>query len=248
MFLKESHLGGFRVWTVDRPERLNGLGPTLAAEFVEKLDALAENLEDCKGLVLRAATVERGNRGIWIAGGDLKELAHLDRVQAATYSGIFHSLRTRIASMNIPVITAIDGEAIGGGAEFALMGDIRLATRRSRLIFKQLEVGLPTGFGGGQRLVQLVGLGLAQRWLYFAEAVAADELERCGVFHHLYANGAEMEADLKIIVERLQGYRAFGAQKALLNLPPNHDPDAVNLFSETWLNPQHKKNLEPWQI
>src|SRR5262249_1671849 len=145
---------GVTRWTIARPERGNALGTTVAAELLGALADLGGDADTPRAVVLTAECVSKGSQRTWIAGGDLKELAAIaSGREARAYAASLWAFIDGLAKLPMPVIVAVDGAAIGGGAELALAGDLRLATAASTLDFKQLRVGLATGYGSAKRLV-----------------------------------------------------------------------------------------------
>lgn len=249
MFIQQKVKNNVTFWTINRPERMNALGPTLGGELAQSLIKFHEQIISSRALVIRAAPQSTQNRRVWIAGGDLKELSKLrdPNDYAHRMSEVCHKLET----LPVPVVTVIEGAAIGGGAEFALAGDVRVASRDSTFDFRQLNVGLATGFGGAKRLVDLVGKGLAQRILYLSNPIDADQALAWGLIHKV-SELADLESDLEQILTNLTALYmpAFAAQKAMLN-DATHSHDAsecrkreLHHFLRLWGNPVHKSTLD----
>ena len=87
----------------------------------------------------------------------------------------------RIENLPVPVIAAINGYAIGGGTEVALACDLRIAAEQVSFVFRQVDIGLITAWGGGQRLQRLVGPATASRLLLLGEAISAEEALTLGL-------------------------------------------------------------------
>jgi enoyl-CoA hydratase/carnithine racemase len=239
-------------WHINRPERLNALGTTLAAELTDSLELLRQSPPaDIRALVITAASVHKGDRSIWIAGGDLKELARLrDRRAAKAYASSMRVFCESLERLPFPVITVIDGAAIGGGAELALAGDIRLATVRSSLEFKQLKIGLATGYGAASRLVQLLGKSKAQSLLYFCETVDAEQAHASGLVHRLITGATPEEIGKAILPILSLEPTAVSAQKKMLRLateaPGSANTWSDDIFESIWLNDSHASTLSSW--
>ena len=239
-------------WHISRPERLNAIGTTLAAELTDSLALLRQSPpSDVRALVVTAATVHKGDRSIWIAGGDLKELAALrSRSEARAYAAMMRVFCEALERLPFPVITVMDGAAIGGGAELALAGDIRLATVRSSLEFKQLKIGLATGYGAASRLVQLLGKSKAQSLLYFSETVDAEQAHACGLIHRLITAATPEEIGKSILPILSLEPAAVAAQKKLLRLATEAPGAATtwsdDIFESLWLNETHARTLSSW--
>jgi enoyl-CoA hydratase/carnithine racemase len=238
-----------------RPERLNGLGPTLARELADELATLRA-LPEAKLprlLALTAAPVTSGERQVrtWIAGGDLKELAaETGRERGLAYASTMAAFLDGLDGLPIPVAVAVDGDAIGGGAELAIAGDYRVMTRGSRLVFKQMEIGLATGYASTRRLVALVGLARAQDILLGARTLTAEQARDLGLVHDVVNDWAELRARLDERAERLATLApaAVAAQKKMLHLAGAEAAAAASraeleVFASLWGNPAHAAAL-----
>lgn len=238
---------GHTRWRLCRPERGNGLGPSMAAALHQAAGSLPRD----RPLVITAEPMGQGAQATWIAGGDLRELAALAAPAARDYAESMSSLCRFLAELPIPVIAAIDGAAIGGGAELSLWCDHRLATQRSSLHFKHLAAGLPLGYGSTSRLVAMVGLARAQTWLLDARQIAADEAHALGLVQSLCADTEALES---LIASCLGRYRqlspeAYAAQKAMFQAslqlyPAAREAHDLERFAATWGNPHQRSFLE----
>jgi enoyl-CoA hydratase/carnithine racemase len=240
----------YETWTISSPDRGNGIGTTVAEQLLHacRQPAPPGHLP----LVITAAPVEKPKGALWIAGGDLIELAALqDRNDARRYAGMMSEAMRLLRRSGRIVITAVDGAAIGGGVELALAGDIRLATERSWFEFKQLRAGLATGYGSARRLVDLIGLARSERLLYFCEKISAAEAEQLGLVHRL----TDSSAGLKTLVEHTCMHlgslppSALAAQKAMFTAACQNGSDSarsaeLDLFTGIWRNKQHAAFLQ----
>lgn len=257
MYVEEKLRGDVLTWTIRRPERFNALGTSIGDELAQKIDDLKFELKGRDGprvLVLTASPLKAKNDIIWIAGGDLKELSHLSSPQQGkVYASTLNYVGQALEQIPIPVITQIHGSAIGGGAELALFGDIRLGTIDAHFVFKQLEVGLAPGYGGTQRLVDLVGLGKAQKWLFLQERVDPHELLANGVLHEVVQTFEELDRKTNEVATKLRNLNHHGIKqlkKMFLNarrsdLGKSYGRE-IDLFKDLWMKPQHAKFLEKY--
>lgn len=263
MFIKSSKIGNLLCWTIKRPERLNALGVILAEQLENLVSQLRKDCDSwlhdpehqplpCHGVVIKAEPVASSNGRIWVAGGDLKELAQLTtQAEGRHYAYTFQKILRGLEELPIPVIFAIDGAVIGGACEMILSGDIRIATTGSTFQFKQLKVGLTTGYGGCRRLVDLVGKSLAGYWLFTCQELSSETAFNHGLVHENVADPAALDARLQQLNEFFSAIspEALATQKKML-LQAGHSPrqdalgEELNLFSKIWRNPHHQKILE----
>lgn len=246
---------GYLRWHIQRPERMNALGTTLANEFAllvkdckKRLQKIGKN-PPLRGLILSAETVRKAQGSFWIAGGDLKELALLKTAASIkAYTKSFQGLAHFFETVPIPVVALIDGLAIGGGAELALGADIRVGDANCGFQFKQLSVGLATGYGGAKRLVDIVGRGKAQQYLYSGGIVTAAEAHYAGLLTH-------QASDLTLGLESVQQFldhvdlNAFAAQKSMLLSATRGEQTSFYtkeeaLFLKLWGNDTHKRTIK----
>ena len=112
----------------------------------------------------------------------------------------------------------MDGGAIGGGAEFSLAGDLRLATTSTYLDFRQLRVGLPTGFGGASRLVTLIGKAHATNILFNTQLLQAEKAYHLGLFTNIYKNRESMMEARDQLIDKISGFSpcAVATQKKFI--------------------------------
>ena len=201
-FVKIHHHHDRIVWQLSRPERGNGLGTSIAHELLVATKALSEE-SGGRVLVITTKPMVKNGRATWIAGGDLKELAQLlDRDEAAAYADTLGRVCESLSRIPIAVIAAMDGAAIGGGAELALWCDERLMTERSSLEFRQLKAGLACGYGTTKRLCDLIGLARAQQLIYQCTALTAVEARRLGLCSEIVEDEFELQASIDAAVAR----------------------------------------------
>jgi enoyl-CoA hydratase len=144
---------GLAVITINRPHARNAIAPGTMDELEKALDAAA----GARTLVIRGA----GDRA-FVSGGDLKELnAITTEEQAFTMALRMRQICDRLANFPAPVIAALNGHALGGGAEVAVAADIRVAADDIKIGFTQVALAIMPAWGGAERLAGLVGKGRA---------------------------------------------------------------------------------------
>jgi enoyl-CoA hydratase len=153
---------------IDRPETRNALD----RDVVRELHALCDSLESSpRILVLSGAQTE--NSAVFASGADIRELS--ERRGADALNGVNSSLFDRISRLPMPVIAAVDGFALGGGAELAMAADFRIATPRARFGNPETGLGIMAAAGGTWRLRTLVGDAVAAEMLLVGRILSARE-------------------------------------------------------------------------
>lgn len=165
--------GNVGLITLSRPEALNALSSPLMAELTEALDAF--EADDAIG-----AMVLTGSEKAFAAGADIKEMQ--DKTWMEAYREDFITAGwERLTRTRKPVIAAVAGFALGGGCEVAMMCDFILAADSARFGQPEVNLGIPPGAGGTQRLTRFVGKSKAMEMCLTGRFMDADEAERSGL-------------------------------------------------------------------
>jgi enoyl-CoA hydratase len=165
--------GNVGLITLNRPEALNALSSPLMAELTEALDAFEAD-------VAIGAMVLTGSEKAFAAGADIKEMQ--DKTWMEAYREDFITAGwERLTRTRKPVIAAVAGFALGGGCEVAMMCDFILAADSARFGQPEVNLGIPPGAGGTQRLTRFVGKSKAMEMCLTGRFMDADEAERSGL-------------------------------------------------------------------
>jgi len=168
---------------VSRPQVRNALDWAAMDDFA----AAVESAYDDE--ILRALIVT-GAGGAFIAGGDLKALHATSSAEDGwRLSRVMTTALNRLEALPCPVIAAINGSARGGGGEIALACDLRVIAEDANLAFVQITLGLIPGWGGGQRLLRLVGYSRALEWLLTGRVLSAQEMLAHGLANQIVPEG-----------------------------------------------------------
>jgi enoyl-CoA hydratase len=232
--------GAVLVLTVDRPHARNALAPSTMAE----LDALLAELEARDDV--RCAVVTGAGGRAFIAGGDLKELeSERDEAFGTRLARDMRDTLDRIAAVPVPVIAALNGAAIGGGAEVAVACDFRVAADDASIGFTQVLLGVTPAWGGIERLGSLVGRGRALYLLTTGRVLSGAEAAAWGVVEEAVPRDrfAERWRELAHEVARAPRHALAGLKAALQAAHPGSRPDlagpAVADFAKAWAHPDH---------
>lgn len=164
---------GIALVTLDNP-KVNALSRPLLDDMRAVFDEIAGR-DDIRAVVLTGAG------RAFIAGADISELNQLDAQGAKEYSLRGQELLSAIEQLNVPVIAAVNGFALGGGCEVAMACTMRIASDAAVFGQPEVKLGVIAGFGGTQRLPRLVGAGRALEILLSGENVSAEEAFRIGL-------------------------------------------------------------------
>lgn len=203
---------GIATLSINRPKALNALNTKTLEELEIALKGLGED-EGVKALIITGA----GDRA-FVAGADIREMLGFTPMDMRDFCSLGHRVMNLLWSMEKPVIAAIDGYALGGGAELALACDIRIASERARLGLPEVTLGIHPGFGGTQRLTKLVGKGKACELIMTGKTIRAEEALEIGLVNKVVSHEKLMEeARETAVMIAKNGPIAVGLAKSAIN-------------------------------
>ena len=168
--------------TIDRTRDRNSIHTGLMTEIEQCLALLEDN-------GTRAVAFTGAGDSYFIGGADGIEMMQLTPEQARAFSARIQGLFNRLESSELITVAAINGLCFGGGFEFALACDLRVAAAAARIGLPEVKVGLIPGGGGTQRLPRLVGVGKATELILSGRLVRPAEAERLGLIHLAVTDG-----------------------------------------------------------
>ncbi len=167
--------GNVGIITLNRPECLNAINGGLLRDFIEQLETAREDKEAISVILTGAGRA-------FCAGEDLKESSAGKSFETwIEETDGLQEVQRMIMRLGKPLIAAVQGYALGGGCEFAMSCDIRIATEDAKFGFPETEVGLTVTTAGTKLLTQIVGLGKAKELVFTGEFVDAHEALRIGL-------------------------------------------------------------------
>lgn len=186
-------VGKTTVITINRPNQLNALNK----ETIEELNKALTEANTDEGV--RAVILTGSGEKAFVAGADIKEFAHFDVTQGKELSAKGHELLFNyVENMTKPVIAAVNGFALGGGLELAMSSHIRIASDNAKMGLPEVSLGVIPGYGGTQRLAQLVGRGKAMEMVATAGMISAEEAKSWGLVNHLVPQAELLDLAHKI--------------------------------------------------
>lgn len=165
--------------TINRPDKLNALNKETIAEVGQAI-AAAQQDDQVRGVILTGA----GSKA-FIAGADIAEFSSFNLAQGMELSAHGHHVFNSVEHCRKPVIAAVNGFALGGGCELAMACHMRVAAENAKFGQPEVKLGLIPGYGGTQRLPQLIGKGKAMELLMSADMIDANEAYRLGLVNYV---------------------------------------------------------------
>jgi len=228
--------------TINRPEKRNPLSRAVLARLQEVFEEQRHN--DALVLALVSGAGDRS----FAAGGDLRDLEEVRTLEQARAlfdlgNGAFDAIRT----FPVPVVAALNGLALGGGAELAVACDVRIAAAHARIGFVQGTLNIPTAWGGGSDLVAILGPARGLELLCSARVLSAAEAHAAGLVEAVAPEGEPFGAFVERYTEawmkqRPQVMRAFkwqsAARKQGMGRAHAEQRDR-DLFAHAWCHAEH---------
>ncbi|NHW23646.1 MAG: enoyl-CoA hydratase/isomerase family protein [Archaeoglobales archaeon] len=196
--------GNIGIATLNRPEKLNALDSNTRTELKEIVERAEKEVR---------VLIITGSGRAFAAGADINELVKRDPIMAIEASKLGTELFARIEELEIPVIAAINGLALGGGLELAMACDIRIASNKAKFGQPEINLGIFPGGGGTQRLPRIVGMGMAKKMVLTGEMISAEEAYRIGLVEEIVEPEKLMDR-AKEIAAKIAGKSAIAVKLA----------------------------------
>ena len=171
--------GEIALLRINRPEALNAMNIDVVSELSRTVDIVGAD-ESIKVVIITGA----GEKS-FCAGADISYMVNIDPITAEKYASSAQSVLNKIERLEKPVIGAINGYALGGGCELAMVCDIRIASNNAKLGQPEVTIGIPPGWGGTQRLLRLVGPAKAKELVFTGRMVSAEEAFQLGLVNNV---------------------------------------------------------------
>lgn len=166
--------------TINRPDKLNALNKTVIEELGAAIDEVINNTG------IRSAVITGSGAKAFVAGADISEFASLNASGGKALAQKGQDLVfTKIENSPKPIIAAVNGFALGGGCELAMSCHFRIASENAKFGQPEVNLGLIPGYGGTQRLVQLIGKGRAMELLMTGNMIDANTALQYGLVNHV---------------------------------------------------------------
>ena len=170
---------GTAIITINRPDKLNALNKDVFTDLDNAVTEILNNTE------IKSAIITGAGPKAFVAGADITEFNDLDITQAMALAKRGQDIFFRIENSHKPIVAAVNGFALGGGCELAMACHFRLCSENAKFGQPEVNLGLIPGYGGTQRLTQLVGKGKSMELQMTAHLVDANEALQIGLVNHV---------------------------------------------------------------
>jgi enoyl-CoA hydratase len=179
--------------TINRPDKLNALNKDVFTDLDVMLKEVEQNA-DIRGIIITGA-----GQKAFVAGADISEFLGLHGSQGMDLARRGQEIFSRIEGCTKPVIAAVNGFALGGGCELAMACHMRIASENAKFGQPEVNLGLIPGYGGTQRLVQLIGKGRALELLMTAGMIDAPTALQFGLVNHVVSQDQLLAKAIEIL-------------------------------------------------
>jgi len=200
---------GTFIITINRPDKLNALNKDVIEDLGNAIDEVYNN-NDIKTVIITGA----GEKS-FVAGADISEFIELDANGGAALGRKGQEMVfNRIENSPKPIIAAVNGFSLGGGCELAMCCHFRTASENAKFGQPEVNLGLIPGYGGTQRLTQLIGKGKAMELCMTSDMVGADEAKNLGLVNHVFPI-ADLLTETKKIAQKIQTKAPLAVAKVI---------------------------------
>lgn len=200
---------GVLLITINRPDKMNALNKTV----MDELDAAIHDVytqPDIKSAIITGAGTKA-----FVAGADISEFLGLKAEEGMKLAKRGQDIFLKIEQSPKPIIAAVNGFALGGGCELAMACHFRIASENAKFGQPEVNLGLIPGYGGTQRMTQLIGKGKAMELMMTGDMIAADEAKALGLVNHVLPQ-AELLPKTKEILQKIQTKASVAVSKIIL--------------------------------
>jgi enoyl-CoA hydratase len=221
LFNKENGLG---VVTINRPQAANAMNDLAYSELLQLFQEIEQDKE------VRVVIITGAGEKAFVAGTDITNMAKLSAAEARAFAYKLKKTFDLIWNMDKPIIAAVNGYALGGGAELAMSADIIIASENAKFGQLEINVGIIPGSGGTQRLQRLIGINRAKELIYTGKMIDAKTAYEYGIVNKVVP-----------IADLMKEARALAAtllekSSAILKLAKSAINNGANVDLNTGLN------------
>ncbi len=235
----------FYLIKINRPKFLNALNQETIHELRTCFEYINSNTKNKYGVIITGS----GDKA-FVAGADIKEFTKIDKTSSSEFCSNGHSLFNFIENMTIPVFALVNGYALGGGCELSLACHFRVATENAQFSQPEINLGLIPGYGGTQRLTQIIGKTKALEMMLTANMISSKDAYDYGLVNYVekdFESGMKKCIELILTIKRKAPVAIKNIIKSVNNFYSN-DIDGfkqeIKLFSECTSTKDFKEGIK----
>ena len=191
-------MGEVALIKINRPEALNSMNVDVIWELSKTIDIIGAD-DGIKAVIITGV----GERS-FCAGADISYMVNITPIDAEKYASAAQSVLNKIERLEKPVIAAINGFALGGGCELALVCDIRICSSNAKIGQPEVTIGIPPGWGGTQRLLRIVGPAKAKEMIFTGKMISAEEAYNIGLVNDVISLTKEESPEMPSEVDQIK--------------------------------------------
>ena len=217
---------------ISREAKLNALNGATLDEIKDVIDRLSQNSE------LKAAIITGAGSKAFVAGADISEFQELNETDAHKFSVRGQAIFSLIENCHKPIIAVVNGFALGGGCELAMACHIRVASEEAKFGQPEVNLGIIPGYGGTQRLTQLVGKGRSLELMMTGDMIDAHQAFQMGLVNYVAKDKLEALAKARTLLHRIMAKAplAIGGVIACTNAVFNQNADGYQMEAAAFAN------------
>ena len=210
---------------ISREAKLNALNGATLDEIRDVIGALSQNSEVKAAIIIGAGTKA------FVAGADISEFQKLNKSDAQKFSAHGQAIFSLIENCHKPIIAVVNGFALGGGCELAMACHIRVASEEAKFGQPEVNLGIIPGYGGTQRLTQLVGKGRSLELMMTGDMIDAHQAFQMGLVNHVAKDKLQAVAKARTLLQRImtKAPLAIGGVIACTNAVFNQNADGYEM-------------------
>ena len=207
-----AHDGATSKITINRPSALNALNRATLEALSKCIDEV--RAREATGVVIVTGAGDKA----FVAGADIAEMRGLSSPEGQAFGELGQKVFAALESLPVPVIAAVNGFALGGGCELALACDFIYASSHAKFGQPEVKLGIIPGFGGTQRLMRRVGVGVARELIYTGAMIGPEEALRIGLINAIHPRAELLDKVAEVAKTMLaNGKGALAAAKRVMN-------------------------------
>jgi enoyl-CoA hydratase len=200
---------GTLVVTINRPDKMNALNKDVIRDLGEVLEEIYNNPE------IKTAILTGAGEKAFVAGADISEFTSLDAEGGSALAKLGQDMVfDKIENSPKPIVAAVNGFSLGGGCELAMCCHFRTASENAKFGQPEVNLGLIPGYGGTQRMTQLIGKGKTMELMMTADMIGADEAKALGLVNHVFPI-TDLLIETKKILQKVQTKAPVAVAKAI---------------------------------